>query len=544
MSLGPTGPARGPRPVGVVVVVLAVGAVGVTTTALGVVARAVADDLHVGATGLGWAVNAYLLVAAAFALLGGRLGDRFGRRRVFGIGCGVFAAGSAAAAFSPGLWWLIGARSVQGLGAALLLPASIEVIATTMRGHEERRALLVRGTAFAVAFGIGPLVGGLLGDTVGWRWLFVLVAVLALVPATVALVGSSLPEPDGEPLHDRLGALLSVVGVFLVVLLAERGRVWGSLWMTVASVVLGAALVVVFVRLERRSAAPLLHPSLLRDRVVLGGDLATFASSLGMLGLLYFFGIYARSAAVFDDSGLRVAYALIPFAATLALLGWSAGWLSRRLGRAVPVVLGMGLMAIGFLVLSRTTASASEEDLLLPLAICGVGAGIANACVTGPSILSVEKARMGEAAGASSLARFAGTALAVAIGTSTYLGVGAHRLVGLPVTAGAPTAEQVADRTGVNVDRDELALGGDVFDRALDRLDEDLRGPFRTAVELDALDGFTSTMRWAGIALTVATIASGWLLRGRPQPRQSSSGVRSRDPANGSGTGPPQPADA
>jgi len=278
--------------------------------------------------------------------------------------------------------------------------------------------------------------------------------------------------------------------------------------------------------------------------VVLGGDLATFASSLGMLGLLYFFGIYARSAAVFDDSGLRVAYALIPFAATLALLGWSAGWLSRRLGRAVPVVLGMGLMAVGFLVLSRTTASASEEDLLLPLAICGVGAGIANACVTGPSILSVEKARMGEAAGASSLARFAGTALAVAIGTSTYLGVGAHRLVGLPVTAGAPTAEQVADRTGVNVDRDELALGGDVFDRALDRLDEDLRGPFRTAVELDALDGFTSTMRWAGIALTVATIASGWLLRGRPQPRQSSSGVRSRDPANGSGTGPPQPADA
>ena len=198
--------------------------------------------------------------------------------------------------------------------------------------------------------------------------------------------------------------------------------------------------------------------------MVLGGDLATFASSLGMLGLLYFFGIYARSAAVFDDSGLRVAYALSPSpprwpcsagppagsrVASAGPCRWSSAWASWRSGSSCC---------------RRTTASASEEDLLLPLAICGVGAGIANACVTGPSILSVEKSRMGEAAGASSLARFAGTALAVAIGTSTYLGVGAHRLVGLPDTAGAPTAEQVADRTGVDVDSDELAMGGDVFD--------------------------------------------------------------------------------
>jgi MFS family permease len=534
----------GVRPVGIAAVVLAMVAVGVTTTALGVVARDVADDIGAGAAGIGWAVNAYLLVAASCALLGGRLGDVHGRRRVFGVGCAVFAAGSMAAAVAPSLPWLVAARAVQGLGAALLLPASIEVIATTLRGHEERRALLVRGTAFAVAFGVGPLVGGLLGDTVGWRWLFVLVAVLAVVPAVAALVGCGGREIDGEPLDDRVGIVLSFVGVFVVMLVAERGRVWGSLWMSVAAVVVGAAVVAAFVVLERRSEAPLLHPSLLRDRVVLGGDVATFASALGMLGLLYFFGIYARSAAVFDASGLAVAVALVPFAATLALLGWSAGWLSRRLGRAVPVVLGMGLMSFGFLVLSRTTASATEEDLLVALAICGIGAGLANACVTGPSILSVEQARMGEAAGVSSLARFAGTALAVAIGTSTYLGVGAHRLVGLPDSVNAPTAEQAADRTGVDVDGDELALGGDVFERALERLDDDLREPFRAAVELDAVEGFTTTMRWAGITLGLGAMVSGWLLRGGPQLRQSSSGVRSRRPAKGRATGPPDPADA
>ena len=487
-------------------------------------------------------MNAYLVVAASLALVGGRLGDRFGRRRIFGLGCAVFALGSVVAALAPGIAVLVAGRGVQGIGAALLLPASIEVIATTRQGHEERQALLVRGTAFAVAFGVGPLVGGLAADTLGWRSLFVLVAVLAVVPAVVALVGSLPDEPHGEPFHDRLGAALSVVGVFVVVMLAERGRVGGVFWMTVAAIAVAVLLLVAFVALERRSAAPLLHPSLLRDRVVVGGDLATFASSLGMLGLLYFFGIYARSAAVFDQSALRVAFALVPFALTLAVLGWTAGWLSRRFGRAVPVVIGMGLMAFGFLVLSRTTGGSSDESLLLPLAICGIGAGIANACVTGPAILSVEQVRMGEAAGASSLARFAGTALAVAIGTSTYLGVGAHRLSDAPAGQISPTAEQAAEQAGVDVDADELALGGDAFERALDRLDEDLRAPFRAAVQRDAVEGFTTTMRWAGVTLALATVASGVLLRG-PQPRQSSSGVRSRGPEKGSGTGPPEPAD-
>ena len=150
---------------------------------------------------------------------------------------------------------------------------------------------------------------------------------------------------------------------------------------------------------------------------------------------------------------------------------------------------------------------------------------------------------MGEAAGASSLARFAGTALAVAIGTSTYLGVGAHRLSDVPAGQISPTAEQAAEQAGVDVDADELALGGDAFERALERLDEDLRAPFLAAVQRDTVEGFTATMRWAGVTLALAAVASGVLLRGGSQPRQSSSGVRSRGPEKGSGTGPPEPAD-
>jgi len=333
------------------------------------------------------------------------------------------------------------------------------------------------------------------------------------------------------------------VGVFAVILLAERGRTLGAMWATIAAGVLGLALLGVFVVIERRSPEPLLHPSLLRDRVVLGGDVATFASALGMLGLIHFFGIFARSAVAFEASALRVAFALVPFAVSLALLGALAGRMVHRFGRAIPVMVGMGLMALGFLVLSRTTAASAEVDMLWPLAVCGIGAGLANACVVGPAVLSVEQLRLGEAAGVASLARFAGTALAVAIGTATYLNVGAHHVSPSTPGADAPAVE-VAARAGGTADADELVLGGDAFERALAALDRDLRAPFRAAVELDAVDGFTTTMRWTGLTIAGAAGVSGWLLRSRRQPRQSSSGVRSRGPANGRGTGPPEPADA
>jgi MFS family permease len=328
----------------VVAVVAAVTAIGITTTAMGVVARPLADDLGADAAQLGWAVNIYLLVAASLALVGARLADRYGRRRVFALGCAAFALGALVAAVAPSVAVLLVGRVLQGVGAALVLPASIEVIAVTLTGEAERRALLLRGTTFAVAFGVGPLVGGLGADTIGWRWVFVGVAVLAAVPALLTLPRSTpVVGGGGEALKDPVGAVTSVVGVFAVVLVAERGRAWGGAAAGLSSALLATVVVTGFVAYERRRSDPLVHPSLLRDRRVAGGDLATFASALGMLGLLYFFGLYASSAATLEWSALGIAVALVPFAASLAVLGLFAGWLSHRMGPAVPVLVGHGL---------------------------------------------------------------------------------------------------------------------------------------------------------------------------------------------------------
>ena len=516
-------------------VVLAVVAVGLTTTAVGVAAPDVADDLGLGVGDLAWVYNIYLVFAAAFALLGGRLGDRFGRRTVLGVGAVVFAAGAFVCALSGGHGVLLVGRAVQGLGAALVLPASIEVIAASQSGRAERRSLLVRGTAFAAAFAIGPLVGGLVTDTMGWRWIFVIVGVLALVAALLDAVGSEAHERSGEPFGDWRGAALSAGAVFVLVLLADQSRWWGTPVMSVVVVVVAAAVLVAFGMVERAASDPLLRWSILRNRVLVGGDLATFASALGMLGLLYFFGLFARSAAVFDATALQVAAVLVPFTLALAVLGVVAGWLVAHVGRALPVVTGMLLMAGGFLALARTTVVTSESDLIAALAVCGIGAGLANACVTGPAVLSVPESRMGEAAGLASLARFSGTALALAIGTATYLAVGA----GAVTVGGATTAELAG------VPADELVVGGDAFDRALSGLDAGLRAPFRAAVRADTVEGFTSAMRTTGIVLLLGAVVCGWLLRGGPQPRQRRRGVRSRRPENGRATdAPSSPAEA
>lgn len=481
----------------VVAVCVAVAVVGINTTAIGVATRGVADELDVSLRELEWIVGAYLVAAAAFALVGGRLGDVIGRTRTFMIGCGIFVAGCLVAAVAPGAPVLIGARAVQGVGAALVMPASIEVIAAYAPVRGPQVGFRTRGIVYASAFGIGPLIGGVLTDNTSWRTVFWVELVLLLIAVGVALplvrTPSQLPR---APTRDFFGAALVASFVFLLVFLASRGRSWGwRVWPTVAVAVITLLVGVWAVWVEARTEHPLIHRSLLRDRLVIGANVATLGASIGMIGLVYFFSVFAQSALVFNSTALGVAFALLPF--TLSIIGFSfvARFLSRRFGIGGPVIGGLGLSVIGFVWLGATTVGTEEVRLVIPLVLCGIGAGVANAGLTTPAVMTNRK-RIDEAAGLISLTRFVGSAIAIAIGTATYLAVG-----------GPPRAGVLGRSDGA-----KTVLGGSAYRRAVASLHEDLRRPFEAATRSTTVHAFTTTMRITAVILVVLTVIAAVLL--------------------------------
>ena len=385
------------------------------------------------------------------------------------------------------------------------MPASIEMLAAYPPSGGARQGFRVRGVVYAASFGIGPLIGGLLTDYVSWRAIFWLEAAVLVVAALVALpllqITSPLPK---APTRDLRGAALTALVVLVAVGGAFRAPHWGwRSWTTVVWVVASAALLVALWWVEARTPHPIMHRGLLRNRVVVGANLATVAASIGMIGLVYFFNLFAQSAAVFHSTGLAITAALVPFAASILLFAYLADLLTRHFGYRGPVLAGLGVAIVGFAWLSTTSGSTTELDLLVPLTLCGIGAGIANAGLTSPAVLSEPRARLDEAAGLLSLSRFVGAALAVAIGTSTYLSV-AVRLPAGHVEATGRTAEQ-------------LALGGSVYHEAVATLRNDLRGPFEAAARTQTAQAFATTMRVAAVVLAALTLVSAWLLRRGPE---------------------------
>jgi hypothetical protein len=304
---------------------------------------------------------------------------------------------------------------------------------------------------------------------------------------------SQLPK---APTRDFLGATLVAVFVFLIVFLASRGRTWGwTVWPTAAVAVLTLLVAAWAVRVEARTEHPLIHRALLRDPLVIGANVAMLGASIGMIGLVYFFSVFAQSALVFDSTALGVAFALLPF--TLSIIGFSfvARFLSRRFGIIGPVIGGLGLAVIGFAWLGTTTVGTEEARLLIPLVLCGVGAGVANAGLTTPAVMTNRK-RIDEAAGLVSLTRFVGSAIAIAIGTATYLGVG-----------GPPS-----EITRGHSNSAATVLGGSAYRQAVATLREDLRRPFEAATRSSTVNAFATTMRVTALILAVLTLISAFLL--------------------------------
>ena len=304
---------------------------------------------------------------------------------------------------------------------------------------------------------------------------------------------------ESSPTRDFAGAFLLAGVVGLTLVLAERLPDWGATSpQGLGSVGILLLLAVFLVRHERRTADPLVHPDLLGDRRVLGANIATIGASLGMLSLLYFFNLFAQSAATFDAEVLEVVLALGPFVLSMWACAAFAGWLGDRLGPRGPAIVGLGMMVLGFALLSRTTVTTSEIDVAVPLALAGIGAGIANASLTGVAVLHLPAGRLNEATGWLGLSRFVGSAIALGLGTAAFLSVPPT-----PVTVFSSSPPPASVTEG----------SPSAFDLAVATLDRDLSGPLTAATQETTSSRFARTMGLTALVLAVITVVSAVLLR-------------------------------
>ncbi|MFJ3440566.1 MFS transporter [Streptomyces sp. NPDC086081] len=382
------------------------------STVVNVALPRIGRDLDADLAALQWTVNAYMVTLAGLILLGGALGDRFGRRKVFVVGVVWFAVASLLCGLAPNAQVLIAARALQGVGGALLTPGSLALIQASFHPDDRGRAVGLWSGFGGIGAAVGPFVGGWLVDGPGWRWVFLLNVPLAALCVPVAL--RHVPESGDGRAHGRfdvLGAVLGAVALALVTYaLIEAGA--GGAVAAVAAVA-GVAAAVAFVVVERRRAEPMMPPDIFASRQFTAVNLVTLCVYAALGG--FFFLAALQLQVVVGYSALAAGTALLPTTALMLLLSARSGELADRTGPRLPLTVGPLLCAAGMLLMLRAGPGASYPGDVLPaLLVLGLGMVTLVAPLTATVLGSVDVARAGLASGINNAAARAAGLVAVA----------------------------------------------------------------------------------------------------------------------------------
>jgi EmrB/QacA subfamily drug resistance transporter len=342
-------------------------------TVVNVALPSIQRDLGARLSELEWIVAGYALTFAALLLVGGKLADMFGRRRVFVVGLGIFTASSLACALAPNPQFLIGARVVQGIGAALMSPATLSIISATFPPRERGQAIGIWAGVAALALSIGPFVGGVLTEHVGWSSIFfvnVPIGVLAIA-ASLLLIEESKDTSEGQRL-DLPGLLSSALGLFALTygLIEANNYGWTSARILGALAIAAVALAS-FVVLERRQRRPMLELALFHNATFTGANLVVLLVALAQFGVLFFVSLYMQN--VLGYSPVRAGTAFLPMTVLIVAIAPLAGRVSDRMGSRWLMTGGMMLVALQLFYFSRLGVHESYATLVPGMLIGGVG---------------------------------------------------------------------------------------------------------------------------------------------------------------------------
>jgi EmrB/QacA subfamily drug resistance transporter len=355
-------------------------------------------SLHLSVAGLEWVVSGYVLVFAGLMLVGGRLADVYGRRRLFLTGLSVFTLASLAAGLAGSGGALIASRAVQGLGAALLVPTTLAIIIATFEDERERtRAIGLWAAISALALALGPLIGGFISENFRWGWIFFINVPVGVI--TFAVAAAWIAESHGRSASRRLdipGLAASAVMLFSLVyaLIEGHDRGWTSAPI-LGAFALAAAAAAAFAVVEARSVHPMVQVSLFRSRVFSGGTSVWMLWAFGVFGIYFFTSLYLQG--VLGFSPVKAGLAFLPMALVIAAFAAISGPVAARIGTLRTIVGGLVLMLAGLYLFARQGLHTSYAGLMPGFLLFGAGAGLMQAPLTNAILGSIPPHRSGVA---------------------------------------------------------------------------------------------------------------------------------------------------
>jgi EmrB/QacA subfamily drug resistance transporter len=403
-------------------------------------------DFDASLTGLQWVIDAYALTLAAIILTAGALADRYGRRAVFLVGVVLFTAASALCGAAWSTPALDVARALQGIGGAALFATALALIGHEYQGSERFAALAVWGATIGAAVASGPLIGGILTDALGWRWIFFVNIPVGVFALIVALRRIAESRDVGAVRTDVQGLVTFSAALFLIVFGILRGnaRGWSS-GLILSSLVGGTFLLLLFVWIERRQERPMLDVTLFRQRAFVGVSLATFCIAAGMFSMFPYLSIYLQD--ILGYSPLGAGLRFLPLTSFVFFIPLATRRIVARVPLRAMIGVGLGLVAAGLALMHGIDSGSHWTALLAGLIVGGIGIGIANPALAAAALRVVDPARTGMASGINNTFRLGGVAVGVAaLGSllenrvenalSSSAGENAHALAGAVSSSG------------------------------------------------------------------------------------------------------------
>jgi EmrB/QacA subfamily drug resistance transporter len=417
-------------------------------TVVNVALPSIQKDLHSSISGLEWTVNAYTLTFAVLLVTGGRLGDIFGRRRVFLFGVIAFGMSSAFIGFSQSDAWLIAGRAAQGVGAAFMMPATLSIITNAFPPHERGKAIGTWAGVSALALAIGPVVGGFLVEHVSWQSIFFLNVPVAAVAIFVTLAAAQ-ESRDETSTHrvDLPGVATLSTGLAALVLALVEGNAWG--WGSpsiLGLLALAVAAFAAFALAEARSAEPMVDFSFFRSRSFLGANLVAFIVTFAMLAMFFFLALYMQN--VKGYSPLEAGVRFLPSTAMIIVVGPLAGRWTDRIGPRPLMTLGLLMVAGAMFWQGHLAVDTSYSFLVGAFVLMGVGMGLVMSPMSTAAMNAVDRTKAGVASGILSMSRMVGGTFGVAAMGALIVALGSNRLDELLPNLSAQQRGELADSLG------------------------------------------------------------------------------------------------